>query len=264
MRERNVRCAAILIAKVRDGDLCTFERTATRGKRDTKYAKMETSTSWKPVSCMSSRQYTKLARQNAVVRLANGQSEHDVRNICGQKLHKKLVQSNLLLSLCCTKSNVLFMIDFCSLFRFLPIRFSQNVLGIGDATWENFGWPRWQLVLCLAAGWLIAFLCLSKGIKTAGKVVYFTALFPYVILTSLLVQTSLSLIFHEMVSEFFVRFVRFVGQRFRVLAAASRFTSSRTGRAYTIQASGVTRRHRFSIRSAWHAIRLSASLHTAK
>lgn len=66
---------------------------------------------------------------------------------------------------------------------------SQNVLGIGDATWESFGWPRWQLVLCLAAGWLIAFLCLSKGIKSAGKVVYFTALFPYVILTALLVST---------------------------------------------------------------------------
>ncbi|XP_037036283.1 sodium- and chloride-dependent GABA transporter 2-like [Bradysia coprophila] len=64
----------------------------------------------------------------------------------------------------------------------------QNVLGIGDATWYNFGYPRWQLVLCLALGWIIAFLCLIKGIKSAGKVVYFTALFPYVILTALLVR----------------------------------------------------------------------------
>lgn len=73
----------------------------------------------------------------------------------------------------------------------LPYRIdfdSQNVLGIGDAKWDNFGVPRWQLVICLAAGWLIAFFCLSKGIKSAGKVVYFTALFPYVILTSLLVS----------------------------------------------------------------------------
>lgn len=62
------------------------------------------------------------------------------------------------------------------------------MLGIGDAKWDNFGVPRWQLVICLAAGWLIAFFCLSKGIKSAGKVVYFTALFPYVILTSLLVS----------------------------------------------------------------------------
>lgn len=65
---------------------------------------------------------------------------------------------------------------------------SQNVLGIGDATFENLGWPRWQLVLCLALGWLIAFGCLIKGIKSAGKVVYFTALFPYVILIALLVN----------------------------------------------------------------------------
>lgn len=66
--------------------------------------------------------------------------------------------------------------------------FSEHVLGVGDATWYNFGWPRWQLVLCLLFSWVIAFLCLIKGIQSAGKVVYFTALFPYVILTALLVS----------------------------------------------------------------------------
>lgn len=71
------------------------------------------------------------------------------------------------------------------------IECSQYVLGIGDATWTNFGWPRWQLVLCLAIAWIIAFFCLSKGIKSAGKVVYFTALFPYVMLTALLVRPRL-------------------------------------------------------------------------
>lgn len=68
------------------------------------------------------------------------------------------------------------------------IECSQYVLGIGDATWTNFGWPRWQLVLCLALAWIIAFFCLSQGIKSAGKVVYFTALFPYVMLTAILVK----------------------------------------------------------------------------
>lgn len=71
---------------------------------------------------------------------------------------------------------------------FLNENFSENVLGIGDATWSNFGYPRWQLVLCLALGWIIAFFCLIKGIKSAGYVIYFTALFPYVILTALLVN----------------------------------------------------------------------------
>lgn len=73
-------------------------------------------------------------------------------------------------------------------FFFFHYIFSQNVLGLGDSTWTNWGYPRWQLVLCLLLGWIIAFFCLIKGVKSAGKVVYFTALFPYVILTALLVS----------------------------------------------------------------------------
>ncbi|XP_055841972.1 sodium- and chloride-dependent glycine transporter 1-like isoform X1 [Episyrphus balteatus] len=64
----------------------------------------------------------------------------------------------------------------------------QNVLAVGDSSWSNWGYPRWQLVLCLLLGWVIAFLCLIKGVKSAGKVIYFTALFPYVILTALLIR----------------------------------------------------------------------------
>ncbi|XP_031640366.1 sodium- and chloride-dependent GABA transporter 1-like isoform X2 [Contarinia nasturtii] len=65
----------------------------------------------------------------------------------------------------------------------------ENVLGIGDAKWDSFGYPRWQLVLCLAFGWIVAFLCLSKGIKSAGKTVFFMVLFPYVILTALMIRS---------------------------------------------------------------------------
>lgn len=65
---------------------------------------------------------------------------------------------------------------------------SENVLGMDGATWYDWGWPRWQLILCLAFSWVVAFLCVIKGIQSAGKVVYFTALFPYVILTALLVN----------------------------------------------------------------------------
>ena len=46
----------------------------------------------------------------------------------------------------------------------------------------NFGEPKWQLVMCLMLAWFICFLCLLKGIKTTGKVVYFTAIFPFVVL----------------------------------------------------------------------------------
>ncbi|XP_013789084.1 sodium- and chloride-dependent glycine transporter 1-like [Limulus polyphemus] len=61
------------------------------------------------------------------------------------------------------------------------------VLGISNS-WEEFGELRWQLVLCLLLAWIIVGLCLIKGVQSSGKVVYFTALFPYVVLIILLVR----------------------------------------------------------------------------
>uniref|UniRef100_UPI00398E9230 sodium- and chloride-dependent neutral and basic amino acid transporter B(0+)-like n=1 Tax=Pristiophorus japonicus TaxID=55135 RepID=UPI00398E9230 len=46
----------------------------------------------------------------------------------------------------------------------------------------------WYLALCLLLAWLIIGTALSKGIKSSGKVVYFTATFPYVVLTILLIR----------------------------------------------------------------------------
>ncbi|XP_077288856.1 sodium- and chloride-dependent glycine transporter 1-like [Arctopsyche grandis] len=66
--------------------------------------------------------------------------------------------------------------------------YNEQVLGKGNSTWEDFGDMQWHLVGCLALAWVIAFLCVIKGVQSAGKVVYFTALFPYVMLTALLVR----------------------------------------------------------------------------
>ncbi|CAL1531804.1 unnamed protein product [Lymnaea stagnalis] len=60
----------------------------------------------------------------------------------------------------------------------------ESVLGFSDGI-QNFGQPKWDLVLCLLLAWIICFFCLIKGIKSTGKVVYFTALFPYVVLVIL-------------------------------------------------------------------------------
>ncbi|KAJ2952014.1 hypothetical protein O0L34_g4274 [Tuta absoluta] len=66
--------------------------------------------------------------------------------------------------------------------------YNERVLGRGDATWENWGSLQWHLVGTLFLSWLLAFFCVIKGVQSAGKVVYFTALFPYVMLTALLIR----------------------------------------------------------------------------
>ncbi|XP_076457390.1 sodium- and chloride-dependent glycine transporter 1-like [Babylonia areolata] len=53
---------------------------------------------------------------------------------------------------------------------------------------EEMGGVRWQLALCLLLAWVLVSVCLVKGIKTSGKAVYFTAFFPYVVLTILLIR----------------------------------------------------------------------------
>lgn len=59
---------------------------------------------------------------------------------------------------------------------------------IGDATWTNWGVPNWPIVVCLFIAWTLCGLSISRGVKSVGKVVYFTATFPFVILTALLIR----------------------------------------------------------------------------
>ncbi|XP_064634027.1 sodium- and chloride-dependent glycine transporter 1-like isoform X2 [Lineus longissimus] len=53
---------------------------------------------------------------------------------------------------------------------------------------DDFGLPSWKLLLCLLLAWGIVLAALLKGIQSLGKVVYFTAIFPYVMLTVLLIR----------------------------------------------------------------------------
>ena len=55
-------------------------------------------------------------------------------------------------------------------------------------TWDNFGGLQWSLVGCLLAAWVIVCLSLIKGVQSSGKVVYFTAIFPFVVLVILFFQ----------------------------------------------------------------------------
>lgn len=51
----------------------------------------------------------------------------------------------------------------------------------------DIGPMNWQLTLCLLLSWIIVFLCLMKGVKSSGKVVYVTATAPYIFLIAILV-----------------------------------------------------------------------------
>ncbi|GFQ66109.1 sodium- and chloride-dependent glycine transporter 1 [Trichonephila clavata] len=53
---------------------------------------------------------------------------------------------------------------------------------------EDLGPFQWPLVFCLLIAWVLVFVCVMRGIKSSGKVVYVTATLPYVVLLCFLVR----------------------------------------------------------------------------
>lgn len=70
-----------------------------------------------------------------------------------------------------------------------PVRefWERRVLNLSGSIHE-LGAIRWELALCLLLSWVICYFCVWQGVKSTGKVVYFTATFPYVMLAVLLVR----------------------------------------------------------------------------
>uniref|UniRef100_A0A8C4GTP2 Transporter n=1 Tax=Dicentrarchus labrax TaxID=13489 RepID=A0A8C4GTP2_DICLA len=61
------------------------------------------------------------------------------------------------------------------------------VLGMSGGI-EDLGSVRWELALCLLASWMFCYFSIWKGVRSSGKVAYFTATFPYVMLLILLIR----------------------------------------------------------------------------
>ncbi|XP_035826073.1 sodium- and chloride-dependent glycine transporter 1 [Aplysia californica] len=68
--------------------------------------------------------------------------------------------------------------------------FSKEILNDSGSI-EEAGEIQWQLLIANGVAYAIVFLVLLKGIQSLGKVVYFTATFPYVLLTILLVRSAM-------------------------------------------------------------------------
>ncbi|XP_036939665.1 sodium- and chloride-dependent GABA transporter 2-like [Acanthopagrus latus] len=63
----------------------------------------------------------------------------------------------------------------------------RRILGLSGGI-EEMGSIRWDLAGCLLLSWVICYFCVWKGVKSSGKVVYFTATFPYVMIFALLIR----------------------------------------------------------------------------
>ncbi|XP_049302687.1 sodium- and chloride-dependent glycine transporter 1 isoform X2 [Bactrocera dorsalis] len=65
-------------------------------------------------------------------------------------------------------------------FHFEILKISGSIEELGDLVWPLF--------YCLIFVWLSVYVCIIRGIKTVGKVVYFTASFPFFILFVLFIR----------------------------------------------------------------------------
>ncbi|XP_028399935.1 sodium- and chloride-dependent GABA transporter 1-like isoform X2 [Dendronephthya gigantea] len=65
--------------------------------------------------------------------------------------------------------------------------YNNHVLGKTDSI-DEIGDFRWKICLALFFAWTCVFLCLFKGVKTSGKVVWVTATMPYIVLFILFIR----------------------------------------------------------------------------
>ncbi|XP_069485419.1 sodium-dependent neutral amino acid transporter B(0)AT2 [Ambystoma mexicanum] len=63
----------------------------------------------------------------------------------------------------------------------------REALNITSSISESGG-LNWKMTVCLLAAWVMVCLAMIKGIQSSGKIMYFSSLFPYVVLICFLVR----------------------------------------------------------------------------
>lgn len=66
--------------------------------------------------------------------------------------------------------------------------FFRNKLLAESDSMENFGLPKLDLLFLSIIAWIIVYFCIWKGVKSTGKVVYVTAVLPYLVIVIFLVR----------------------------------------------------------------------------
>ncbi|CAF3255443.1 unnamed protein product [Rotaria sp. Silwood2] len=59
-----------------------------------------------------------------------------------------------------------------------------------SASFDEFGVPGTYMSVLLLGSWIIICLCIFRGVQSSGKVAYFTAIFPYIVLLILIIFTA--------------------------------------------------------------------------
>ncbi|CAF1230667.1 unnamed protein product [Adineta steineri] len=59
-----------------------------------------------------------------------------------------------------------------------------------SSSFDDFGTPGLYMTLLLLIAWIIICLCIIRGVQSSGKVAYFTAIFPYIVLLILIIFTA--------------------------------------------------------------------------
>ncbi|KAM4632873.1 sodium- and chloride-dependent transporter XTRP3 [Polymixia lowei] len=96
-------------------------------------------------------------------------------------------QSTLPWAECPLNSNQTGPVEECEIATPTQYFFYRETLDISSSIDENGGVHTGQ-ALCLVLAWIIVYLFIVRGVKSTGKVVYFTATFPYLVLIIYLIR----------------------------------------------------------------------------